>query len=163
MSVVPTHQGEVQFVTFADSSKGGPRITLRLHDRDELEAFVGKEGKRYMCVLVEIGDDEQPVAYPKDVHYLECDDNNKPLLGPAAYWLVQRCKEPMFQAWLKKEGGFSEDLTEAKAAEIVKSWCGVGSRKEIDGNTQSLANFQNLIRGPYMKTWTSRAYDEEHA
>lgn len=143
MSITPTHSGEVQFVTFADSSKGGPRITLRLHEREELEAFVGKEGKRFMCVLVEIGDDEQPVQYPPGA-VIECDANNRPTLGPAAYWLVQRCKEPEFRNWLGVE-------TESQAAAEVKAILEIASRKDLDGDPHAMARFNEQIRGRYMK------------
>lgn len=131
MSVTPTHSGEVQFVTFADSSKGGPRITLRLQDRDELEAFVGMEGKRFMCVLVAIGDDEQPVPPPAKAPAQK--------LGPLALSAVQFCKNPAFWQWINHE-------SEEDAAQWLKLELGVASRRDIDGDKDAPARFRVLAR-----------------
>lgn len=124
-----THQGEVQFVAYTDSSSGGPCIKFRLPDREELQSFVGKEGKRFMLALVEIGDDEQPVQPQK--------------LGPLALLAVQWCKDKEFQHWM----GIS---SEAKCAEHIKRTCGVDSRKELDSDPVAAHIFQTRFRKPYM-------------
>jgi hypothetical protein len=135
MSITPAFQGEVQFAGYSDSSRSGPRITLRLHDRDELQSFVGMEGKRFMCVLVAIGDDEQPVPPAR-----QPEPSKK--LGPLALSAVQFCKNPMFLQWL-------DVRTEAEAADWIKEKCGVVSRREIDGDPYAPHRFHVAVAKPF--------------
>lgn len=131
MSLDPMFSGEVQFVTFADSSKGGPRITVRLHDRDELEKFIGKEGKRLACVLVEIGDDEQAVQpLPKE----------RPAKLAMDAALV--CKNPEFWEYARRDG---YPATEDGAAQLVRAYCGVGSRSDLNTNPEAARRFAMLM------------------
>lgn len=140
MSIEPTYSGECQFVTYADSSKGGPRITLRLRDRDELEAFIGMEGKRFALVLVQIGDDEQPVP-PRQRESTQT-------LGPLAMSAVMMCKEPRFRSWL----GVSSPV---EAAEFIKRECGISSRKELDTNPVAARKFRTMIVEPWREVATA--------
>lgn len=144
--MTPTFSGEVQFVAYADSSKGGPRITLRLAEREQLENFIGMEGKRFMVALVQVGDDEQPVPPTPSTYRKPPVSSN----GPACTWLVMRCKEREFQQWLVKAGDFVNEPSEGLAINIVKEWCGVQSRKDIDGNSEAMERFESLIRKPYL-------------
>jgi hypothetical protein len=142
MSITPAFQGEVQFAGYSDSSRSGPRITLRLHDRAELERFVGKEAKRFMCVLVEIGDDEQPVqptpqAEPKPPAQRT---------GPKALLAVQLCKNPAFQRWLI--GHESEE----HAAQSLRELCDIESRRELDTNHVAAQRFEARVRRPWLAT-----------
>lgn len=143
MSIEPTFSGEVQFVTYADSSKGGPRITLRLPEREQLESFIGMEAKRFMLVMVQIGDDEQ--ASPPDPR----PGARKPPTGPICQWLVMRCKEPEFQQWLTRRVDSPKALTEAECAEQVRLWCGVKSRSDIDGDPAATKLFKQAIQRPW--------------
>jgi hypothetical protein len=135
MSITPAFQGEVQFAGYSDSSRSGPRITLRLHDRAELERFVGKEAKRFMCVLVEIGDDEQPVPPAR-----QPEPSKK--LGPLALSAVQFCKNPKFREWLGVE-------TEQEAADWIKVQCGVQSRRDIDADPYAPHRFHVAVAKPF--------------
>lgn len=137
---IPTFSGEVQFRRYSDTSTQGASIVLSLADRDELSAFIGKEGKRFMAVLVEVGDDEKPV---------------EPKLGPLAYWLVLRCQEREFWAMLNCDYQFAVTNAE-EAASAVKGLLKIQSRKEIDGDPKTEADFHRLIRGPYSRWLTSR-------
>lgn len=153
MSITPTHQGEVQFVTYADSSKGGPRITLRLHDRDELQAFIGKEGKRFMVVLVEIGEDEQPVppvTPPRPAA-------KRVRMDPLCEWAVLRCGEALFQSWIEERFGPRPPMLSATAyaERMIKESCGVESRKEFDANPAAAEALHAVIRRPYAE-WLRR-------
>lgn len=141
--MTPTFQGEVQFRRYSDTSTQGASIVLALPDRDELAAFIGKEGKRFMAVLVEVGDDEQPVEPPK-----------KPI-GTIAHWLVMRCNEPEFWAFLNAEHDGDGIDNEGDAGNLIKYLFGVKSRKEIDGNPKLERFFHESIRGPYSK-WLLR-------
>ncbi len=142
----PLHSGEVQFVTFADSSKGGPRITLRLSDREALEAFVGMEGKRFMCALVLIGDDELPAEPPAPKAEPE-----KPKGGELAKLAGMWCNDERFRAWLTEHGDFSKPLNTDTAADVIRGWCRIDSRAELDSNPTAAKDFQTAIRGPYMR------------
>ena len=135
MEEAAAFKGEFQFVTFADSSRGGPRVTFRLSDRDELQAFVGCEGKRYACVLVEIGDDELPV------------EGNAPKeqLGPLCKWAVMRDDDPAFSAW----------VTPKTPKAYILEVCGIKSRRELDTNPEAAAEFHKSVRKPY-EAWQRR-------
>ena len=166
MSIEPTYSGECQFVTYADSSKGGPRITLRLRDRDELEAFIGMEGKRFALVLVQIGDDEQPVPPQKR-------EPSPAKGGQLARLAGQWCKREDFARFIRPiydraMGGNGrswgdvspDDFTGAegglKGAEgycrhAILVLCDVNSRRELDSNPDAAEKFNDLIRRPFME------------
>lgn len=155
---VPTFSGEVQFRRYSDTSTQGASIVLSLADRDELSAFIGKEGKRFMAVLVEVGDDEQPVQYqPGSVVPADMVGGKLvPKIGPICQWLVMRCGEPEFWEFLNAEHPGDTEATNADtAAEVVKEVLTIESRKQIDGNRELESAFHRLIRGPYSK-WLLR-------
>jgi len=81
--IKPFFQSEVWFSGWGDGHKAGPWIRLSLTDSDALEPFRGlterkgkQAGQRFMCVLVEIGDDEQPRPHldAKSLHMKEMVD-----------------------------------------------------------------------------------------
>lgn len=139
--MIPAFQGEVQFRRYSDTSTQGAQIVLALADRDELSTFIGKEGKRFMAVLVEVGDDELPV---------------EPKIGPLGYWLVLRCNEQEFWRWLETEVTDGNPVESSdEAARAVKLYMDVKSRKDIDGNPAKERQFHEWIRGPYSR-WLLR-------
>jgi hypothetical protein len=129
----PTFSGEVQFAGYSDSSRSGPRVTLRLSDRSDLERFVGCEGKRYMVALVEIGSDEQPVSAPEP---------EKPKGGPLAKSAGIICGTPMFQKFAGVRG---YDVSEGGAAQLVRDVCNVTSRAELDGSQAKQYVYSGLM------------------
>ncbi|CAJ0778928.1 hypothetical protein LMG7141_00818 [Ralstonia condita] len=144
MSLQPTYQGEVQFAGYSDSSRSGPRVTMRLHDRDDLQLFVGKEGKRFALVLVEIGDDEQPVQPAPEA----------PKGGALAKLAGMWCQEPEFWAFLNAWRGdttYPVVVEPGGAALAVRAICGVDSRAALDHDKIGETRFQTLIRIPYMR------------
>lgn len=165
----PTFAGELQFAGYADSSRGGPRITLRLADRDELQKFIGQEGKRFMAVLMEIADDETPAATPAPEAASAKPRAQRERMAPLCEWAVFRCSEPDFQRWIRPiydramggDGTGWGDVTpemdfrgnmEAYAAHCLKVLCDVRSRKDLDTNPAAAKRFHSLIRAPYA-TW----------
>lgn len=138
MSIQPSFSGETQFVTFADSSKGGPRITLRLTDREELAAFVGKEGKRYMCVLVEIADDETPATRPA----LPSAELEQPKGGKLARDAAVVCADSTFQAFAQAKG---YSPTTNGAADLIRTFCAIDSRRLLDHSPEAAAKFGRLM------------------
>ncbi len=160
----PPFQGEVQFAGYADGSRGGPRVTLRLADRDELERFIGKEGKRFMAVLVEIADDETPAEPEKPAAARKAAPVKRH--GPLCQWAVERCGEPVFQSWLRPQydrvmGGNGSGWGDVHpdvhfrgnhaeyAAHCLKVLCEVESRKEFDSDPVAGERFKALVMRPY--------------
>lgn len=140
MTIQATYHGEVRVVRSSYTSKTGPTLTLALHDIDELNKVQGMDGKRYMLALVEIGDDEQPVQ-------------EKPVGGFVSEWLAMRCSEQSFRSFLieKNPFGWKQITSEAVAADVVRKWCGVKSRAEIDHNIKAKEIFDIEIRLPFLK------------
>lgn len=162
----PTFGGEVQFAGYSDSSRSGPRITFRMADRDELEAFIGKEGKRYMLAVVEIADDETAAA-PTPPAAPKAPAPRRERLAPLCEWAVMRCAEPEFQRWAaaRWDSGdmaltvHPEDVVpktrEEWAKYIVCLLCEVSSRKELDTNPDAAKRLHDLVRKPYA-AWLER-------
>jgi len=141
MSIQATYHSEVRFVRSSYSSKSGTTITLALPDSDELSKVQGMDGKRYMLALVEIGDDEQPVQKPESVE--------KPKGGALAKLAGMWCESPEFWAWASS----AERVIDSpeKSANMIRMYCNVGSRAELDSNESAATLFNTYIRGPYMK------------
>ena len=163
MTVKPTFSGEAQFAGYSDSSRGGPRVTLRLADRADLEKFIGCEGKRYMAVLVEIMDDETPAVEhapappPKPAARRE-------RMAPLCEWAVMRCSEPTFQSWIapvydKVMGGDGHGTGDiapvdvgghaAFARHALLVICGIESRKDLDTDPAAAKKLHERVRRPY--------------
>ncbi|GAD20936.1 hypothetical protein [Acidovorax sp. MR-S7] len=146
--ITPSFQGEIQLRRWSESSTQGVQVTLALADSDDLGKFRGLEGKRFMAVLVQIGDDEQPVP-PEPAKPAP-----RERLGDLAWRAVQWCKEPEFIDFLSlQEPGID---SEHDAAAYIKRVCGVQSRKELDTSPAARTAFNQHIRGPYHKHLMAR-------
>ena len=182
MSMQTAFQGEVQFRRYSDTSTQGQQVVFAVADREALESFIGKEGKRFMAVLVEIGDDEEPVPSsvsnggwsPAAQSANSRSANEQPVagnpasanvekshiqpvrLGDLAWRAVQWCKEPEFWYFLNLCTSGDVVDTEEKASRRVKFMCNVGSRKDIDGSPDAIQRFHAHIRGPYQKHLMAR-------
>lgn len=153
----PTFAGEVQFRRYSDTSTQGTQIVLALPDREALQSFIGLEGKRFMAVLVQIGDDEQPVSANPLIQKESANSRSaREPLGDLCWRAVQWCKEPEFLAWLTSAGDFAKALTSEEAADVIKGWCHIDSRKELDTNPEAARKFHQFIRGPYQKHLIAR-------
>ena len=143
--MTPAFQGEVQFRRYSDTSTQGQQVVFAVQDRDALESFIGKEGKRFMAVLVEIGDDEQPV-----------ESKGRGKLGDLCWRAVQWCADPEFQKWIVERADLVNKPSEEVAKNVVCSWCLVESRKDLDTNRDAADRFNRLIRAPYQKHLIAR-------
>lgn len=158
----PTFAGEVQFRRYSDTSTQGTQIVLALPDREALQSFIGLEGKRFMAVLVQIGDDEQPVdaSNSRDIAKVRKSDIAREPLGDLCWRAVQWCKEPEFHWWLAStvcpERPHDMRIDEEDAKGYILEWCGIDSRKELDTNPEAARNFHQHIRGPYQKHLIAR-------
>lgn len=156
----PTFAGEILLRRWSESSTQGVQVTFALADSADLDKFKGLEGKRFMAVLVQIGDDERPVTgnpvsetKPGNSRY------DREPLGDLCWRAVQWCKEPEFLAWINSvthNGVFWHAQTHEDAREFVCEMCDVQSRKELDTNPEAARKFNQLIRGPYQKHLIAR-------
>lgn len=154
----PTFAGEVQFRRYSDTSTQGTQIVLALPDREALQSFIGLEGKRFMAVLVQIGDDEQPVSANPLIQKESANSRSaREPLGDLCWRAVQWCKEPEFQAWVAGQLHCHHmAVGEAQARDYILFKCGVESRKELDSNKDAASKFHAMIRGPYQKHLIAR-------
>jgi hypothetical protein len=149
--MTPTFQGEMQFRRYSDTSTQGQQVVFAVHSREELESFIGKEGKRFMAVFVEIGDDEQPVngkeiAKPKEREHL----------GELCFKAVMWCNDREFQEWVGARTGTSSPMDADKAKQFILMKCEVDSRKDLDTNPEAGSKFRAYIVSPWQKYQMAR-------
>lgn len=149
---------EVQLLSWSETSNGGAKIVFQLPDGQCLDPFrdkaLGKKGgQRYMCVLVEIGDDEQPVR-------------RGPEAGPLCKLSAMWCGRVDFREWLEhhfpdtwfaareklSEETFGEVPSVDIAAETVRMVCDAKSRKDLDTDPLARERFNLNIRLPFGKS-----------
>lgn len=159
--MTPTFSGEVQLAGWTDSHNGGAKVTFWLPERSQLDVFAGltarkgnTAGHRFAMVLVEIGDDEQPVVQETP----RPDETTMPPPGgPLSRLAGLWCQDPAFQAWVATQEGFGAVIRTAPpgmqpddmAKLVVRAVCNVQSRAEIDHSPEAAALFHNQIRLPY--------------
>ncbi len=145
----PTFQGEVQLAGWSESHNGGCKVTFWLADPDDLDAFRAMTvrkgntaGQRLACVLVEIGEDEQPVAATPV-------SAKKDTRGPLCKEACDLCANVAFRRWITyDEQGLA---TEEDAKAFILDVCGVSSRKELDNNDAAYELFKRFVRRPFME------------
>lgn len=137
----PTFQGEVQFRRWSDSSTQGVQVTFALPDSEALEPLKGMEGKRFMAVLVQIGDDEQPVQPTP----------RKDTRGPLCREACDLCAMLEFQEWAHATADLRGEPSEESAKDVILGFCGIDSRKELDTVATAAEKFRAHIRGPFMR------------
>jgi hypothetical protein len=149
-TINPTFHGEVQLAGWSETHTGGCKVTFWLQSSEELDAFraltVRKgntAGHRFAAVLVEIGEDEQPVVQPEP---------EKPKGGALAKLAGMLCDDPNFWQFLTHHFS-TEEACESpdNAAEIIREVCEIPSRSELDWNTDAANRFQASIRRPWLK------------
>lgn len=151
---VVAFKGEVMLAGWSESHNGGAKVTLFLQSPEELEPFrsmtvaKGKQaGQRFMCVLVEIGDDERPVKQHKGGSLTK-------LAGMFSqqerFWRWARLTDPV--SWDRSAAiAMTEEPAEV-AAEFIRLKCGITSRAELDSNSAAAHLFHDRIRIPYSKS-----------
>jgi len=161
--MTPTFTGEVMMAGWSDTHNGGAKVTFWLPDADSLEVFKGltqkkgnTAGHRFMCVLVEIGDDEAPVDRLVEGPKPDFSDIRPRKVGPLCMLAVKWCRDPEFLNWLAMD-------SEKGAASCVKVVCGIESRKELDTDPAAAERFHSLIRGPFSKYQLARGRHENNS
>jgi hypothetical protein len=136
-------KGEVMLAGWQETHNGGAKVTFWLPSPEELEPFrmatvrKGKTaGQRYMCVLVEIDDQEQPVHHPSSSAHLM-------ITGP------------QFLEYAKAVGPNRGHWDSARAREWAKYLMGVESLAQIDTDPQALLRYERLVRIPFAE-WNGK-------
>lgn len=143
-------QGEVMLAGWGESHNGGAKLTLWLPDPSDLDPFrsvtmkKGKiAGQRFMMVLVEIGEDETPVAPQKHHH---SSDAHLMVTG-AAFVNYVRDTIAGASAW-----------DAAQCRMWAKHSMQVDSLSELDTDPAALKRFHEIIRRPF-EEWMERDDD----
>jgi hypothetical protein len=135
--LVPCFQGELQLLSWSETHNGGAKITLQLSDKNELETFKlmtlkkgNIAGQRLATVMIQIGDDEQPVTSR---------------LSQQAALL---CKGSAFQQFVESTEKFSAPSgaqRELQAIDFLRRFCGITSRAELDSDGKAGMRYQLLL------------------
>lgn len=114
-------------------TKDGLKIVLVVHPNDmSSELFSHPVGARYQVAMVLVDDEGQPVM-PKRRTEGERAVSSAGMLA----------KEPAFQKWLFADNKIS-DITEDRAAEYIKTYCGISSRTELKDDDDARRRFDTL-------------------
>jgi hypothetical protein len=164
MSIEPTTSGEVYLGAWSDtveSSTGRTDAWIKLYLSDssmlddlrsqDVRGKAKEGGKRYALVMVEIGDDEQPVQKPKgSMTHLS---NVAAVLG----------ENPKFGQWYASEHAATyEAMVESfgqdewkklsykdKCRECILYSCSIASRSYLDTDEIAANTFKELISEPF--------------
>jgi len=114
-------------------SKDGVLLTLAIQPADIpdgiMRAYVGT---RFMCVLVELNDHDEPVV-PKDVVEGERAVQSAGMLA----------RDPSFQKFLVRKR-IAVDATESSAADGLRAYLGVNSRADLKSDHAARRLFEDL-------------------
>lgn len=164
----PTFAGEVQLRRWSESNTQGVQVTFALAESADLDKFKGLDGKRFMAVLVQIGDDEQPVPANPLISKQNANSRlganegkshiQREPLGDLCWRTVNWCREPEFQQWIAGRVDFAIDMPvgEEYAKQCVLRLCGVTSRKHLDEVPWAGRKCRENIVGPYQKHLIAR-------
>ncbi len=142
MSNIEARPIELMLAGWGTTHSGGSKVTFWVSDED-LDYFKtatvkkgNTAGQRYMAAMVEIGDDEQPKPQDRD---------RRP--GALLQSSIMLAKDEHFQKFaLEYDDGPMVGLSaEEHAANCIRRFCRVDSRKELDGSSDAKALFSRLM------------------
>lgn len=132
-------QGELMLLNWAESSTRGRTVTFQLSEDGDSHPFKdftirqGKRaGQRFMAVLVQIDDNEQPVEQRRT----------------GAQRAAVLCKDPEFWNWATARQ-FEPVNDEQSARQFLLSHLDIQSRSEIDSNPSVSERFERVIVIPF--------------
>ena len=136
-SVIPA--ATVGVKDMADSSL---RITLEFEPRHAREAYAlfGARGTPVAVVALKVGYEQKVDPLPGPAHKAA---ENVHVGGPLARLAGQWCADPAFREWIYVD-------TEAQAAEKIRAFCKIESRRLLDHDLEAATKFKKLFRTPYM-------------
>lgn len=144
--IKPAYSGELMLLGWSQSHSTGAKVTFLLPDDDALECFrhltVKKgatAGQRFMAVLVQIGDNDEPITPGTDQP-----DRKKGLTMSA----VMLCKSDDFQRFVAQREGFGFKVAEEReeqASTYIKNYCRIESRKELDTSPTAAHLFAQVM------------------
>lgn len=116
-----------------NQDKTGFILKLSIHPNDAPEDLLRDPvGTRYLMVAVRIGDEGEAVASPSARD------------GIMAVNLAgQLARDSRFQSWLVQQE-LSDVISEPAAADVIRTHCGITSRKELKANTTARRKFYAL-------------------
>lgn len=149
-TVRPAYQGELMLAGWTDNHTTGAKVTFWLPDQEALEAFrhltVRKgrtAGQRFMAVLIQIGDDEQPIEPGGDGPPRMAKATN-----PITVTAVLTCRDAAFQEFASGELGYMPDTAQEReqmAADFVRGYCRIESRRELETSPTAAQLFSRLM------------------
>lgn len=133
------HQSEVMMLNWAESNTRGRTVTFLLPedgDTHPLRDFTVKSGKkagqRFMMVLVQIDDDEQPVEKkPSQLAFLLCQDEQ-------------------FWHWINERSFVTIDSEESCRFHVLQT-CGIDSRSKLDSKPSARSTWEAMFYKPFSK------------
>lgn len=132
-------QGELMLLNWAESSTRGRTVTFLLDEDTDAHPFKdftirqGKRaGQRFMAVLVQIDESEQPVQQRRT----------------SAQKAAAICKDNDFWSWATARQ-FEPVNSEESARQFMLSHLGIQSRSEIDRDPEVAERFERLIVTPF--------------
>ena len=66
------------------------------------------------------------------------------------------CNDPEFQSWLWEAADYPGEPNPDLCAAVIRNWCRVDSRAELDHDEEAAERFHRLIRGPFSKFMQAR-------
>ena len=133
----PAYHGEALLLRWGESSTNGRTITLQLEEEGPhpLKGFsCGKNGQRFAVVLVPVSDSEEP--------------RTKTDVDPMVREAGMLAKDPRFRKWVAECVGDGQMCGEADAAEFIREFCGIESRRELSTNPEAREKWVKL-RGDF--------------
>lgn len=144
-------QGELMLAGWSETHTGGAKVTFWLPDAESLDVFRSMTvrkgntaGQRFMAVLVEIGDDEQPKA----------PEAPAAKGGSLAKSAAMLCDTDQFQRFAfeklddisRPTSGWDATVSASQnAAQFIREFCKVSSRAEIDHSPTARQLFGQLM------------------
>lgn len=143
-------------VSVKTMSDGTLRLAIDIEPRNAQAAFAlfGAPGRAVALAALVDGHARASDTSPEPV--AETPKKEREHLGDLCYRAVMWCNEKEFRDWLAERGDFYGELTAKGAGDVICSWCGVESRKDLDANPVAAEKFNRLIRGPYQKHLQAR-------
>lgn len=167
----PTYQGEVLLLGWSENNRDGMVVRFALNGAEEGDVHpfrglgTGKHGQRFMVVAVPIDEQnegsEAGTAFPGTVNpSAGGEDGDKPRrkfedMSPSQQ-AGMLCADAEFYAFLSQryKSNFS-----GSAADFVRHWCGVSTRKQLNDETGPQEIWNRLASS--FRAWrTDKRYEE---